>query len=173
MRVEQRVLNEVHEMHRLYHGEYAGRLRNMQEELDQYHKLESGRAFDDILSAIARIYGNYDSLPEEVQDPKAKKHLKYLFMDLEDLLTTYRVGILRSSIGDKRNVRHCQIVNRIPTSDPAKHDTIAKSHNTGFYIDNRTIIKELVDVWFYDTSIAAEDPGEEPIGSLNESTAIE
>ena len=58
--------------------------------------------------------------------------------------------MLKSKAGEKRNVRHCQIVERIPTDDSELHDTVAASHSTGFYKGNRTIIKELVDVYFFD-----------------------
>ena len=44
---------------------------------------------------------------------------------------------------------------RIPTNDPEMHDTIAKIHSTGFYKGNRTIIKELVDVYFFDKRISS------------------
>jgi hypothetical protein len=30
------------------------------------------------------------------------------------------------------------------------HDTIVKSRSTGFYTDNRPLIKELVDIYLFD-----------------------
>lgn len=155
----QRSAVEIREMHRLYHNEFAGRLKSMQDELDQYHSADRGKSFDGILSAIARIYGNNETLVDEIEDPKIRKHVRYMLLDLSDLLEEYGVLKIRSDIGDKRNTRHCQIVERIPTENPALHDTIAASHNTGFFKDNRTIIKELVDVYFYDkTSPLQEEP---------------
>lgn len=153
----QRSTTEIREMHKLYHNEFASRLKSMQDELDQYHNADRGRSFDGILSAIARIYSNNETLIDEIVDPKTKKHIHYLLLDLLDLLEEYGVSKIKSNVGDKRNTRHCQIVERIPTGDPTLHDTIAASHNTGFYKDNRTIIKELVDVYFYDKTI----PGHE------------
>jgi len=153
---------EIHEMHRLYHNEFAGRLKSMQDELDRYHDADKGRAFDGILAAIARIYGNNESLVDEIADPKINKHVQYFLLDLSDLLEEYGVQKLKSSVGDKRNIRHCQILERIPTDDPALHDTIVASHNTGFHKDNRTIIKELVDVYFYDKSAKQAETLDEP-----------
>lgn len=144
------ISSEIHELHRLYHNEFAGRLKSMQDELDRYHDADRGNAFDDILSAVARIYINNESLIDEISDPKTRKNIKYMLLDLSDLLEEYGVLKLKSRVGDKRNVRHCQIVERIPTDDPELHDTIAASHSTGFYKGNRTIIKELVDVYFFD-----------------------
>lgn len=144
------ISSEIHELHRLYHNEFAGRLKSMQDELDRYHDADRGNAFDGILSAIARIYINNESLIDEISDPKTRKNVKYILLDLSDLLEEYGVLKLKSEAGDKRNVRHCQIVERIPTDNPDLHDTIAASHSTGFYKGNRTIIKELVDVYFFD-----------------------
>lgn len=144
------ISSEIHELHRLYHNEFAGRLKSMQDELDRYHNADRGNAFDGILSAIARIYINNESLIDEISDPKTQKNVKYMLLDLSDLLEEYGVLMLKSEIGAKRNVRHCQIVERIPTDNPDLHDTIAASHSTGFYKGNRTIIKELVDVFFFD-----------------------
>ncbi len=144
------IASDLHELHRLYHNEFAGRLKSMQDELDRYHDADRGNAFDGILGAIARIYTNNESLVDEISDPKTRKNIKYMLLDLSDLLEEYGVSKLKSIVGDKRNVRHCQIVERIPTDDPELHDTIAASHSTGFYKGNRTIIKELVDVYFFD-----------------------
>lgn len=144
------ISSEIHELHKLYHNEFAGRLKSMQDELDRYHDADRGNTFDGILSAIARIYVNNESLTDEISDPKTRKNVKYMLLDLSDLLEEYGVLRLKSETGEKRNVRHCQIVERIPTDNPELHDTIAVSHSTGFYKGNRTIIKELVDVYFFD-----------------------
>lgn len=141
---------ELREIHKLYHNEFAGRLKSMQDELDAYHKADRGHAFDGILSAIARIYGNNETLVDEIADPKTKKHVKYMLLDILDLLEEYGVQRLKSNSGDKRNPRHCQVLERIPTDDPALHDTIVASHNSGFYMENRTIIKEMVDIYLYE-----------------------
>lgn len=160
---EQRLFSEVREMHKLYHSEFAGRLKAMQDELEQYRKIDKGRAYDDILAAIARIYGNNETLADEVAEPKAKKSIRYMLMDIEDLLGVYGMTKLRSEQGEKRNPRHCQILGRIPTDDPAKHDTVAKSYNSGFYIGNRTVIKEVVDIYIYEAVVPVEEAEENQI----------
>lgn len=158
---EQRLFSEVREMHKLYHSEFAGRLKAMQDELEQYRKIDKGRAYDDILAAIARIYDNYETLADEVAEPKAKKSIRYMLMDIEDLMNVYGMTKLRSNQGEKRNPRHCQVLNRISTDDSSKHDTIAKSYNSGFYIDNRTIIKEMVDIFIYERQPSLSETGED------------
>lgn len=151
-----KTFTELREIHKLYHNEFAGRLKSMQDELDAYHKADRGHAFDSILSAIARIYGNNETLVDEIADPKTKKHVKYMLLDILDLLEEYGVHRLKSNSGDKRNPRHCQVLERIPTDDPALHDTIVASHNSGFYMENRTIIKEMVDIYLYERPATPE-----------------
>ena len=151
-----KIFTELRELHRLYHNEFAGRLKSMQDELDTYHKADRGHAFDGILLAIARIYGNNETLIDEIPDPKTQKHVKYMLLDILDLLEEYGVQRLKSNPGDKRNTRHCQVLERIPTDDPALHDTIIASHNSGFYMENRTIIKEMVDIYLYERPATPE-----------------
>ncbi len=162
---EQRIFSEIREMHKLYHAEFAGRLKAMQDELDQYRKADKGRVYDDILASIARIYDNYEGLVNEVTEPKVKKSIRYMLMDMEDLLNAYGMEKLRSEPGDRRNPRHCQILNRITTDDPAKHDTVAKSYNSGFYIGNRTVMKEMVDIYLYE--------GQAPVSETEDNQIIE
>ena len=170
---EQRLFSEVREMHKLYHTEFAGRLKAMQDELEQYRKIDKGRAYDDILAAIARIYGNNETLAEEVVEPKAKKSIKYMLMDIEDLLSVYGMTKLRSGQGEKRNPRHCQVLNRIPTDDSAMHDTVAKSYNSGFYIGNRTVIKEVVDIYIYEGQAPAKEADEEQFTEAGDTPVTE
>ena len=151
-----KTFTELRDIHKLYHNEFAGRLKSMQDELDTYHKADRGYVFDSILSAIARIYGNNETLVDEIDDPKTKKHVKYMLLDILDLLEEYGVQRLKSNPGDKRNSRHCQVLERIPTDDPALHDTIVASHNSGFYMENRTIIKEMVDIYLYERPATPE-----------------
>ena len=127
-----KVFVELREIHKLYHNEFAGRLKSMQDELDVYHKADRGQAFDGILSAIARIYSNNETLVDEISDPKTQKHVKYMLLDILDLLEEYGIQRLKSCPGDKRNPRHCQVLERIPTDDPTLHDTVVASHNSVF-----------------------------------------
>ncbi len=57
---------EIREMHRLYHNEFAGRLKTMQEELEEYHEIDRGRVFDDILREIARIYSDNEGRNKQI-----------------------------------------------------------------------------------------------------------
>ncbi len=169
-----KVFAELREIHRLYHNEFAGRLKSMQDELDVYHKADRRQSFDGILSAIARIYSNNETLVDEISDPKTQKHVKYMLLDILDLLEEYGVQRLKSCPGDKRNVRHCQVLERIPTNDPALHDTVVASHNSGFYMENRTIIKEMVDVRLYECSTNARVKEEAtPVCDAGQSTPEE
>ena len=151
-----KVFAELREIHKLYHNEFAGRLKSMQDELDVYHRADQGQAFDGILSAIARIYSNNETLVDEISDPKTQKHVKYMLLDILDLLEEHGIQRLKSCHGDKRNPRHCQVLERIPTDDPTLHDTVVASHNSGFYMENRTIIKEMVDIYLYERPANAE-----------------
>lgn len=151
-----KTFTELREIHKLYHNEFAGRLKSMQDELDTYHKADRGHAFDSILSAIARIYSNNETLVDEITDPKTQKHVKYMLLDILDLLEEYGVQRLKSNPGDRRNTRHCQVLERIPTDAPALHDTIVASHNSGFYMENRTIIKEMIDIYLYERPTTPE-----------------
>lgn len=169
-----RISSEIHELHRLYHNEFAGRLKSMQDELDGYHDADRGNTFDGILSAIARIYVNNESLVDEISDSKARKNVKYMLLDMSELLEEYGVLRLKSKPGDKRNVRHCQIVERIPTDNPDIHDTVAASHSAGFYKGNRTVIKELVDVYFFDKrELTNSDTNKEVTANADISAEVE
>jgi molecular chaperone GrpE (heat shock protein) len=140
---------EVHEMHKLYHNEFAGRLKSMQEELERYREVERGRVYDGILGELAKFYSDNIGVTDEIEDGKASKRLRYMFLDMLQLLESNNVCTQKSRPGEKRNARHCQVVERVTTDDPELHDTVAKSHSTGFYIENRTLVKELVDVFIY------------------------
>ena len=69
---------DVREMHKLYHNEFAGRLKSMQDELECYHEIDRGRAFDDVLREVARIYCDNEALLNVEVDDKTAKHIKYL-----------------------------------------------------------------------------------------------
>lgn len=137
-----KISKEIRELHKLYHNEFAGRLRNMQDELETYHDIDRGRVYDDILREVARIYCDNEELLGADADEKLKKRIKYLFMDIEQLLEANGVKIQRSSPGEKRNNKFCQIVERVETTDLKKHDTVVCSKRIGFYTEKRPLIKE-------------------------------
>jgi len=142
-----KIATELHGLHRLYHTEIANRISSMQSELERYREIEKGRIFDDVLSEIAKIYSEYEALINEVADEKAKKKIKYMFLDILQLLESNDVSKQKSDIGDKRNVKHCRIVEQIPTVNPELHDTIVESKNTGFNKDGRTYVHENVKIY--------------------------
>lgn len=131
---------EMRELHKLYHTEFAGRLKKMQDELDDYHEIGKGRVFDGILAEIAKLYSDNEKLVDTLES----KQLKFMFMDLLQMLENNGVHVQKSKIGDKRNTKYCQIIEQIVTDDPELHDTVAESLNTGFYVENRTLVKERI-----------------------------
>lgn len=161
----EKISMEVREMHKLYHNEYSGRLRNVQSELDQYRERDKGRTYDGILGEIAKLYSENEMIVDQIEEPKTKKQLRYMFLDMLQILESYGVGKQKSAAGDKRNPRYCQVIERVPTDDPEKHDTVALSRNTGFYIENRPIVKERIDVYLYSAEKVAgiEMPTEEAV----------
>ncbi len=144
----QKIADDVRGMHKLYHNEYVGRLRDMQEELDKYHEIDREKVFDDILKEIAQIYCNNEMLLSMSEDTKVSKAIHNLFKDIEQFLDDHGVFIQKSAVGDKRS-RFCQVAERIPTEDEGLHDTVAASRATGFSTEKRAIIKEVVDVYIY------------------------
>ena len=143
---------EVREMHKLYHNEYASRLKSMQDELERYREVDKGRIFDDILGEVAKLHSNNEAVQEDIADEKLRKRIRYLFEDIAYLLEANGVVKQKSKPGDKRNTRHCQVRERLDTNDPELHDTVAYSHGTGFFVENRTLVKEPVDIYLYTAS---------------------
>ncbi|MDR1841216.1 MAG: nucleotide exchange factor GrpE [Holophagales bacterium] len=153
----------VREMHKLYHTEFANRLKSMQDELERYREMEKGRAFDGILGGVAKLYSEYEPVideTDEMPDDKLKKRIRYMFMDILQLLEENNVLKQKSDPGVKRNTRHCQVIERVPTNDPALHDTVIQSRSTGFYIENRSLIKERVDIYLF-ADTAANNPAKD------------
>jgi hypothetical protein len=144
-----KIAGEVREMHKLYHNEYATRLKAMQDELERYREIDKGRIFDGILGEVAKLYSDYESVIEDITEEKAKKRIRYLLEDIVQILEANGVFRQKSNHGDKRNTRHCQVIERIPTNNPALHDVVAQSRGTGFYVENRSLIKEPVDIYLY------------------------
>ena len=142
----------MREMHRLLHEEFAGRLRDMQQELDDYRKKERGFIYDGILAEVASLYCEGLPIVDEINDKvdaTLHKKMRFHFERLYDLLESYGATLLHSAVGDKRNPRHSQVMHRVSTTDPELHDTVACSLSAGYYIDNRTLVKEKISVYIY------------------------
>ncbi|MCL2498011.1 MAG: nucleotide exchange factor GrpE [Symbiobacteriaceae bacterium] len=144
------LLQETKQLHRLYHNEFAGRLLSMQEELEGYRERAKGTLFHHILGEIAKLYSNNAALLPTVTDEKIAKQLDNMFLDLLQILESYDVRKQESAVGEVRNPRHCQVVGRHHTTDPSLHNTVARSISAGFYIENRNLVKELLEVYIYE-----------------------
>ena len=142
--------DEIHQLHKLYHNEYAGRLRKVEYELAHYHNIDKGKAFDGILTEIARLYTENVTVVNKISEPKLQKQMRHMFLDLLQVLEAGGVSKMESKTGDRRDAKHCQVTKRISTNNPALHDTVAKSVRVGFYIKNRPLIKEMVHVYVCD-----------------------
>lgn len=149
--------SELREMRKLYHNEFSGRLTTLQAELDRYREIEKGRIYDDILKEIGKLYCNNVSVVERSEDEKTKKQLGFLFMDMRQLLENYGASIQKSEPGEMRSARFCQVIEHIKTDDPAKNNTVAASRCAGVYVENRALIREMIDVYVYDESEKATD----------------
>jgi hypothetical protein len=145
----EKAATEMRDLHRLYHNEFAGRLKSMQDELEQYREIEKGRIYDGILGEVAKLYCDYESVLNDISDEKAAKKIRYLFEDILQLLEANDVHIQKSTINEKRNARYCQVVDRIETNSPEQHDTVVKSISVGFHKDNRALIKERINIYLY------------------------
>ncbi|MCL2526773.1 MAG: nucleotide exchange factor GrpE [Defluviitaleaceae bacterium] len=144
-----RQTKELREIHKLYHTEFAGRLKKMQDELDVYREREKGRVYDDILMELAHLYNNYLPVIDGIADDKVYKNMGYMFEDIIQILSTYGVSTQKSQPGARRDTRHCQVLERVPTNNPELHDTVISSRNTGFHAGNRSFIKEMVNIYIH------------------------
>ncbi|MCL1988189.1 MAG: hypothetical protein FWG64_09510 [Firmicutes bacterium] len=142
---------EVKEIHKLYHNNFARQIKNMQEEIEKYREIESNRIFDGILTEFAKFYNDNTKLLETLANEVSKANFTYMFDELLQILEVYGVLPFKSEIGDKRNVKYCKIIKKIPTEDATLHDTIAKSCNTAFYAENRTLVRENVEIYIKNT----------------------
>ncbi|EJU23637.1 hypothetical protein HMPREF1143_2248 [Peptoanaerobacter stomatis] len=147
--ISEKTLIEIREVHKLYHNEYAGRLIKMQKELDEYHEIENGKVFDDILLDVAKLYCDNEQILEVIEDPKIKKQVSYIFEDIEQLLESYGVVRNKSELMTKRNIKTCKIRKTIETNDFNLNDTVAKSVKSGFSKGTRVLIKEDIYVNVY------------------------
>jgi capsid portal protein len=69
--------------------------------------------------------------------------------DILQILESNNVKMQKSKPGDKRNKKYCHICDRIMTFNKELDDTVILSHKTGFYVENRFLIKELVEIYWY------------------------
>lgn len=170
-REQSQIANEIKAealaLHRLYQNDFAGRIRNMETELERYRKRDAGLAFDGIYKEIAQVYVDFEDLGDGVEDEKLARNIRYLLEEIEELLLSHGVEKMKSEEGEKRNLSFTQVVDRIMTNDPALEGIVAKSLSSGFYIEKRCLIKERVNVYRYE----APAPVVEEIEEATEETA--
>ena len=141
-----KVFYELREIHKLCQNFYAGRIHAAEQELEKYHELHSGLAFDGILKQVAQIYINNEHLPEKIEDEKTRKRVDYILLDLLQILEEYGVHVHKSNHGDK-NSRFVSPAGYIETDDPEQNGKIAESIQTGFYRENSPLMRELVKLY--------------------------
>lgn len=128
--------------------------RGMQHDLDELREQLSGTPFNPILKEIATMYSSHHSILSDADIPqKSLRELRDLFERMEDLLFDYGAEITTSNIGDVRPKNQCKIIEKIPTGDESKHNTIAKSRRPGIIRDRLVLCHETVDVYVYDPSL--------------------
>ncbi len=142
-----KLFSEVRDIHKVCQNFLAGHLRELETELDKYHDIDRGRAFDDVLENIARIYLDYEHLPDEIEDAKIKQRTQYFLLDILQVLESYGVHVQKSCLKEKRNLRFTQVEGYVETEDEALIDTVAESKRTGFYREKNAIIKEIVSLY--------------------------
>ena len=129
--------------------------QGMQRDLDKLKEQMNGEQFNPLLKEIASIYIEYQSLlDDETISDRSLKNLQSLFEQLEDMLSDYDAEVCRSEPGSVRQTRICKIIEKIPTAQPEKHNTIAASRGPGVVRDRTVLYPEFVDVFIYDSSLA-------------------
>ena len=136
--------------------------QGMQQELDELKEKVNGEQFNPILKEIADLYVEYQFLLEdETISDRARKNIALLFEQLEDVLVDYGAEVQRSEIGSVRQARVCKVIEKIPTGQRDKHNTIAASRRPGVVRNRLVLYPEFVDVYVYDSSIEADSGVEE------------
>ena len=126
----------------------------MQSDLNELKKQVSGEQFTPILKEIATTYVEFQSiLDDETISGPSKKNLRALFEQLEDILSDYGAEVFRSEIGSLRQTKTCKVIEKIPTGQQEKHNTIAKSRKPGVVRDRLVLYPEFVDVFVYDPAL--------------------
>lgn len=142
--------------------------QGMQKDLDTLKEQMSGEQFDPLLREVAAVYVEYQALLEDESiSGRSRQNLRALFEQLADLLTDHDAEIRRSEVGSPRQTRTCKIIDKLPTGDQAKHNTIAASRKPGVIRGRSVLYPEFVDVFIYDPSLAVSaddaDGGEAPL----------
>jgi len=150
--------------------------QGMQRDLDSLKEQMNGEQFNPLLKEIASVYVEYQTLldDESISD-RSRKNLHALFEQLEDMLSDYDAEVCRSEVGSVRQTRTCKIIEKIPTGDQEKHNTIAASRKPGVVRGRSVLYPEFVDVFVFDPSLTVpeihnDESVEETMPDLNPNT---
>lgn len=132
--------------------------QGMQRDLDTLKEQINGEQFNPLLKEISSVYVEYQTLlDDESVSERSHKNLHALFEQLEDMLSDYGAEVCRSEVGSVRQTRICKIIEKIPTGDQGKHNTIAVSRTPGVVRGRSVLYPEFVDVFVFDPSLAATE----------------
>lgn len=125
----------------------------MQHELEGLKEQQRGEQFTPILKAVATVCVEYRKLLTDESIPRrARRTLRLMFDELEDVLAEYDAEVFTSAIGEQRRPLLTKLVNTVPTNDKNLHNTIAHSRRPGVIRNGRPLYREFVDVYVYDAN---------------------
>ena len=123
----------------------------MQHDLEELKTRVSGDQFIPLLKEISEMYVDYLFLTEnDLSADEIRKNLKMMFSQMEDFFEENGAQVCVSQEGSPRRSRSCRVVGKIPTDDPAKHNTVAKSRKPGIIRDKTILQSEYVDLYVYE-----------------------
>lgn len=123
--------------------------QNMQKELEDAKKKLSGDIFVPLLKEIAELYVEWSDVIDELEGVPKRK-VAGIFEVLEEILEENGCVLGTSEIDSKRRTKYSKLKNKVPTSDKAKHETIAKSYNPWIVKEPFVLYPEYVDVYVFD-----------------------
>ena len=127
--------------------------RGMQSELETLKEQQRGEQFTPILKSVAAVCVEYRKLlTDESVSRRTRRTLKLMFDELEEILSEYDAEIFTSEIGEPRRPLQTKIINTVATGNKNLHNTIAKSRRPGVMRNGRTLYREFVDVYVYDSN---------------------
>lgn len=127
--------------------------QGMQRELEDLKEQQRGEQFTPILRAVAAVCVEYRKLlTDELISRRVRRTLKLMFDELEEILSEYDAELFTSEVGEPRRPLLTKIVNTVTTNDKALHNTIAKSRRPGVVRAGKTLYREFVDVYVYDSN---------------------
>lgn len=127
--------------------------QGMQSELENLKEQQRGEQFTPILRSVAAVCVEYRKvLADESISRRTRRTLKLMFDELEEILSEYDAEIFTSEVGELRRPLLTKIVNTVTTGNKSLHNTIAKSRRPGVMRGGRTLYREFVDVYVYDSN---------------------